>query len=63
MAKAMAMLGEVESRRIAAAVLAGTGATAHDVDARRDDLLTNAVLAVLEVALNAFRLPALLVGR
>jgi DNA-binding CsgD family transcriptional regulator len=63
MTKAMAMRGGVESRRISAAVLAATGATARDVDAGRPDLLATAVLAVLEVALDALRVPALVVGR
>jgi DNA-binding CsgD family transcriptional regulator len=63
MTKAMAVRGGVESRRISAAVLAATGATAHDVDPRRADLLTTAVLAVLDVALDALRVPALVVGR
>jgi len=63
MAKAMAMRGGVESRRISAAVVAATGATARHVDTRRRDLLTNAVLAVLDVALDALRVPALVVGR
>jgi DNA-binding CsgD family transcriptional regulator len=63
MTKAMAMRGGVESRRISAAVLAATGATARNADSRRPDLLTTAVLAVLDVALDALRVPALVVGR
>ena len=63
MTKAMATRGGVESRRISAAVLSATRATARDVDARRPDLLTTAVLAVLDVALDALRVPALVVGR
>ena len=63
MAKATAMRGGVESRRISAAVVAATRASVCDADGRRPDLLTTAILAVLDVALDALRVPALVVGR
>ena len=63
MAKAAAMRSGAESRRISVASLAATRAPARHADGRRRDLLTTAILAVLEVALDALRVPALVVGR
>jgi DNA-binding CsgD family transcriptional regulator len=63
MAKATATRGGVESRRSSAAVVAATRASARDVDGRARDLLVTAILAVLDVALDALQVPALVVGR
>lgn len=54
---------EGESRRISLAVWAATSAVARDPDGRRPDLLATAVLAALDVALDAMRVPALVADR
>src|SRR5579871_5122088 len=60
MAKARAVRdGEFE--RLSADVWPASGAATPDPDARRPDLLTTAVLAALDVALEAMRVPALIV--
>ena len=61
MARAMAMRRGAESRRMSAAVAAATEATRGGAEARRPDLMATAVLAVLDVALDTLRVPALIV--
>jgi DNA-binding CsgD family transcriptional regulator len=63
MAKATAARNGSESRRISVAILAATGAHARVPEADRPDLVTTAVLAVLDVALDALRSPAAIVDQ
>jgi DNA-binding NarL/FixJ family response regulator len=63
MAKAMAMRTGAESRRTSLAIKAAAEAAPGLSDARRPDVVTTAILAVLDVALDALRVPALIVDR
>lgn len=61
MTRATAMRGGAESRRMSAAIAAATEASPGVSDVRRPDLMATAVLAVLDVALETLRVPALIV--
>ncbi|HVV53276.1 MAG TPA: hypothetical protein VHO06_26705, partial [Polyangia bacterium] len=63
MAKVTAMRGRAESRRSSLAVAAATAAVRGISDPRRPELAATAILAVLDVALDALRVPALIVDR
>src|SRR4051794_37822407 len=63
MAKATAMRSGVGSTRIPGRDLAATRASARVAADRRPDPLAAAVGAVVEVALDALQVPALIVGR
>jgi DNA-binding CsgD family transcriptional regulator len=63
MAKATAMRGRAEPKRSSLAVAAVTAAARGVSDPARPDRLATAVLAILDVALDALRVPALVVDR
>jgi DNA-binding CsgD family transcriptional regulator len=63
MARATAVRSGVESWRMSPSIVAATEASRGVSDRWRPDPVTTAVLAVLDVALDALRVPALIVDR